>query len=77
MPTSAAMRTSTPSPGKSAMMAAPSAEPSPPPNVNKGASVPPEVPLPSAMAQERSFHPQNTRAARPASVPARRCSMLS
>ena len=34
-----------------------------PPIVNSGASVPPDVPLPSAMDQERNFMPQRNRIA--------------
>ncbi len=77
MPTRAAMRTSTPSCGRTAIAAAPSTDPSAPPSVKSGARVPPEVPLPSAIDQERSFHRQNTSAARPASDPESRWSMLS
>ena len=43
----------------------PSAAPSPPPMVNSGASVPPEVPLPSEIDQETNFstHEHDQRAA--------------
>src|SRR5215469_13606946 len=55
MPTSAAILTSTPASGTSHWAAAPQAAPSPPPMVNRGASVPPEVPLPSEIDQETNF----------------------
>src|SRR6218665_432172 len=76
MPTSAAMRTSTPSPGTSHTANAPSAEPSPPPMVKRGASVPPEVPLPSAMDHEMNFSRQKTSAAVPTRWPEMMASML-
>ena len=60
MPTSAPMRTSMPRCGAAAAAPAASAPPSPPPMVKRGASVPPEVPLPSEMHQETNFIAQST-----------------
>ena len=56
MPTSAAMRASTCRHGAQRSSPAPSSAPSPPPIVKSGASVPPEVPLPSAIAQETNLN---------------------
>ncbi len=56
---------------------APSAAPSPPPMVKSGASVPPDVPLPSAIAHETSFRAHSRSTARPARSPATIPLMLS
>ena len=55
MPTSAPTRGSMPACGAIAITAAVSSQPSPLPNVSSGASVPPEVPLPSAIAHDTNF----------------------
>src|SRR5438045_7564239 len=56
MPTSAAMRMSMPHEGNRRAAPAPSSAPIAPPIVNSGASVPPLVPLPSAIDQDMNFH---------------------
>src|SRR5687768_10800117 len=63
MPTSAAMRASTPRAGASEAHTVPNIDPRAPPMVSSGASVPPEVPLPRAMDQDRNFMPQRNAAA--------------
>ena len=59
MPTSAASRGSTPAAGSVATAATPSSPPSPPPIVKRGASVPPDVPLPSDTDHDTIFHRQS------------------
>src|SRR5215470_23660 len=55
MPTSAATCGSTPSDGATATAAAPNSAPTPPPMVNNGASVPPDVPLPRYTDQDTNL----------------------
>ena len=62
------MRGSMPSCGAIATNPAPASAPSAPPIVNNGASVPPEVPLPSAIDHEMNFITH-----RNASAPTARC----
>jgi len=76
IPTSAATRTSTPTDGSRSAATEPRSEPRPPPNVKRGASVPPDVPLPSAMDQETNFIAHRKRAAPPTIRAERRSSML-
>src|SRR6478735_4145556 len=71
MPTSAPMRGSMPSDGATNAAPAASAAPRPPPSVNSGASVPPEVPEPSEIDQETPFQKISTSMARPARLPDR------
>ncbi len=77
MPTSAAMRGSSPAQGKRWVRPSPSAAPKPPPTVKRGASVPPEVPLPSATAQEMNFATHSATTAQPTMRPERMSVMLS
>ena len=65
------------SPGTRASAAPASSAPKPPPMVNSGASVPPEVPLPRAMAQEMNFIVARKSSALPVIVPPKMPSMLS
>ncbi|MNL40086.1 hypothetical protein D3C87_1624080 [compost metagenome] len=55
MPTRAAIGILIPVPGKNISIKAPKIAPPAPPIVKSGASVPPEVPLPRAIAQERNL----------------------
>src|SRR5262245_53856777 len=55
IPTSAASRGSTSSQGASDEIALPITAPTPPPIVKSGASVPPDVPLPSEIDQDTNF----------------------
>ena len=55
MPTSAATRRSIPASGSAQAASAPRAAPRPPPIVKSGASVPPDVPLPSESAHETNL----------------------
>ena len=59
------------------MAAAAMSEPRPPPMVKSGASVPPEVPLLSATAQETSLSRTSESRTVPASEPVRMSWMLS
>ncbi len=77
MPTSAAMRTSIPRCGAIALAATPIRAPSPPPIVNNGASVPPEVPLPRAIAQLTNLRITSKTRDVPTTLPPRMCRMLS
>ena len=77
MPTSAAMRGSTPRCGKLRATTSPRRPPSAPPMVKSGASVPPEVPLPSEIDQEMNLRPPRKSSASPAMSPERMRSMLS
>src|SRR4051812_19052135 len=55
----------------------PQIAPRPPPIVNSGASVPPDVPLPSATDQEISLEKKKKIKTGPDSEPSRMCSILS
>ncbi len=77
MPTRAATRMSMPECGRAQAATAPMAEPIPPPIVKRGASVPPEVPVPSEIDQDTSLATQKTTTAVPARSPDRMRSMLS
>ena len=55
MPTRAATRRSMPASGISQFAAAPSVWPQPAPIINRGASVPPDVPLETEIDHEMSF----------------------
>ena len=55
MPINAAMGILMPASGKMYLTNIPIIAPAAPPMVNNGASVPPDVPLPNAMAHERNF----------------------
>ena len=57
--------------------AAPSSAPSPPPIVNNGASVPPDVPLPRYTDHEMNLSTTSTSSARPTSWPPRMWSMFT
>lgn len=69
IPTSAQMRVSIPNCGTSMLIPSPIATPQPPPIVNNGASVPPEVPLPREIDQEMNFQRQSAITALPAMPP--------
>src|SRR5690349_25065856 len=56
MPISAAIGRPMCADGKTSTSTEPAIAPQAPPMVNKGASVPPEVPLPSAIAQETNLN---------------------
>ena len=77
MPTIAAIRKSTPPPGNNQRTACPNTTPSPPPMVSSGASVPPDVPLPSEMHHERNFIEHKKAAAPRATSPESNCEILS
>ena len=75
MPTSAAMLRSRLK--SSACSTCPISTPSAPPMVKSGASVPPDVPLPSATDHEINFNAQKTASAVPTNLPLRMLSILS
>src|SRR5690606_25911152 len=61
IPTKPASGNTTPDSGKKYSKPVPKIAPVAPPMVNNGASVPPEVPLPSAMAQDKNLKKQSAR----------------
>ena len=77
MPTSAASRGSRCSHGAQRAAARPSSAPSAPPMVNSGASVPPEVPLPSAIYHDRNFSRNSDASAARPTCPATIAAMLA
>ena len=76
MPTRAAIRGSAPAAGSTCPSAWPHTSPSPPPIVSSGASVPPEVPLPSEMHHETNFSEHKQAAAPRAKSPESKSVML-
>ena len=77
MPTSAAIRKLMPLSGEIQCIACPHTTPNPPPMINSGASVPPDVPLPSEIDHERNFIVHKKAAAPMATSPVSRREMLS
>src|SRR4051794_15110473 len=77
IPTRAEIRMSSVRKKTDPLSSAPEMDPMPPPIVNSGASVPPDVPLPSAIDQEISLAKQKKAKIVPDSEPSRMCSMLS
>ncbi|OIQ80356.1 hypothetical protein GALL_379000 [mine drainage metagenome] len=77
MPTSAASPGARPSCGKASASACPSVAPRQAPTVINGASVPPEVPLPSATVHDSSLAAPSSHSASPRPPPASASVMLS